>query len=99
MHGSKTSDAMQGHQRAGDYDGDGRSDLNAADNPATQSKFKAGKALADTVKHSDQPGSAAHGGGRNPQTGKEIKSAGAKRAGDPIPGIDITVPQSPGGGK
>ena len=51
------------------------------------------------VKHSDQPGRAAPGGGRSPQTGKEIKSAGAKRAGDPIPGLDITVPQSPGGGK
>lgn len=35
MHGSKRSDAMQGHQGAGDYDGDGRSDLNATDNPAT----------------------------------------------------------------
>lgn len=100
MHTSKEPGAMRGHQRVGDYDGDGKTDLNVADSPAAQSKFKAGKALADTVKHSDQPSNAARaGGGRNPQTGKEIKGVGAKRAGDPVPDIDITVPQSPGGGK
>lgn len=99
--GVEKSDIRRGHTRGAaaaatdpspDSDGDGLPD--AANR---KGGFKAGKALAETVKRSAQPGSHAHAGnGSNPQTGKEIKDASSQVAGDPIPGIDITVNQAPG---
>jgi len=74
----------------GDADGDGH---------ASQAKFKGGKALADTVRHrSDQPAGAEQrrgSGTANPQTGRTEEHEPARRAGDPIPGIDITVSRAP----
>lgn len=85
---ANTSATRQAHD--GDADGDGH---------ASQAKFKAGKALADTVKHSSEPPArAAQAGGTgaaNPQTDRAEEREPARSAGDPIPGIDITVSQSP----
>jgi hypothetical protein len=79
-------------RQAHDSDADG-------DGHASRAKFKGGKALADTVKHRrDQPASAEQPGGSgaaSPQTSRTVEREPARRAGDPIPGIDITVSQSP----
>ena len=79
-------------RQAHDSDADG-------DGHASRAKFKAGKALADTVKHSSEPPSgAAQAGGTgaaNPQTDRAEEREPARSAGDPIPGIDITVSQAP----
>ncbi len=85
---ANASTASQVHD--GDLDSDGH---------ASQAKFKGGKALADTVRHrSDLPAGAAQASGSgaaNPQTDRNEEREPAQSAGDPIPGIDITVSQSP----
>lgn len=85
---AKTSATRQAH--GSDVDGDGH---------ASQAKFKAGKALADTVKHrSDPPAGAAQtsgSGAANPQADRTEERETARSAGDPVPGIDITLSQSP----
>ena len=51
--GIEKSDIRRGQERDNDTDGDGLPDLNAGD--SERAKFKAGKALADTVKNNEQP--------------------------------------------
>lgn len=65
-----------------DSDGDG-----LPDSVSRKGGFKAGKALADTVKHNEQPA----GGDSGPRPVEAIGNSASQVAGDPIPGIDISA--------
>lgn len=89
--GIEKSDIRRGHTRGTtpdaadlppDSDGDGLPDA-----ASRKGGFKAGKALADTVKHNEQPTD----GSSAPEPVEAIGNSASQVAGDPIPGIDITA--------
>lgn len=97
LRGIEKSDIRRGHTRVGDLDGDGLGDAAPV---ARQADLKK---LADELVNSQEP--PADTGGPDDQTAATKVDAGNAlnagsmngRAGDPIPDIDITVNQSPGG--
>jgi hypothetical protein len=94
--GIEKSDIRRGHTRGTapdtadlppDSDGDGLPDA-----ASRKGGFKAGKALADTVKRNETPANNTSAGGDTvPLAGDETRNSSSQVAGDPIPGIDISA--------
>jgi len=97
MRGIEKSDIRRGQARVGDVDGDGFGDpapvARQADLKKLADELVNAHGLADGTGGHSNPSAATQGNSGNALNVRSMNG----RAGDPIPDIDITVNQSPGG--